>query len=86
MAGFPALVEACSIGLSENVHVEKKDHDSNELNLNKPQASAKSQSRPLIDISKKNSNPSCSKKRKLKQVNLLDLFAPSNKQCKRDHK
>ena len=85
-AGFPALVEACSIGLSENVHVEKKDHDSNELNLNKPQAPAKSQSRPLIDISKKNSNPSCSKKRKLKQANLLDLFAPSNKQCKRDHK
>ena len=65
-AGLPALVEACSIGLGENIHVEKKDHDSNELNLNKPQAPAKSQSSALIDISKKISTPSCSKKEEVK--------------------
>ena len=62
-AGFPTLIEACSIGLGVNIHLEKKDHDNKKLSLKPQEAQMKSQSSVI-------SSPSCSKKRKLKQVNL----------------
>ena len=77
-AGFPALLEACSIGLGVNIHLEKKEHNNNESSLKPQEAQTKSQSSAI-------SSPSCSKKRKLKQANLLHFFATPRKQRKFDH-
>ena len=78
-AGFPALIEACCIGLGVNIHLEKKDHDENESSLKPQEAQTNSQSSVI-------SNPTCLKKRKLKQAKLPDFFATPCNQRKFDHK
>ena len=78
-AGFPASIEAYSIGLGVNIHLEKKDHDENESSLKPQEVQTNSQSRAI-------SSSSCLKKRKLKQANLLDFFVTPRKQRKFDHK
>ena len=86
-SGFPALVEACALGLCT-------DAQDAESNMNTPVQFEKSRLSKISHTFDKISSPMISKKRKLRQINLMDFFrtpakkpksskATSNLSCKK---
>ena len=74
-SGFPALVEACALGLSANSQDAKS-------NMNKPAQCEKSSLSKINHTFDKIPSPMFSKKRNLRQTNLMDLLRKPAKKPK----
>ena len=75
MSGFPALLEACSLGLCIGARNEK-------ANVNKPARKETSSSSKISRFFNGIVSPMSARKRKLKQTNLMDLFRTPSKKPK----
>ena len=85
--GFPALVEACSLGLGATVQREKREPIEQTFDVTKAQApSEKIQPSTLSCVTPLIPSSTSSKKRKLRQTNLLSLFNTPSKKVKHDYK
>ena len=72
VSGFPALLEACSLGLGTDAKNEK-------ANVNKPAQKETSSSSKISRVFDGIVSPMSAKKRKLRQTNLMDLFRTLSK-------
>ena len=75
VSGFPALLEACSLGLSTDAKNEK-------ATMNKPAQKETSSSSKISRVFDRIVSPMSAKKRKLRQTNLMDLFRTPSKKAK----
>ena len=84
--GFPALVQACSLGLGDNVSIENLTWREKAFVGEKSTAGREKlcSSRISNDPSKKPA-VKCTKKRKLRQTSLLQLFHAPSKKGRHDH-